>query len=51
MTVWNASSSISSPPELAELLYWVRALLYSWSVPFISSTAFCSERQKQREDG
>lgn len=43
VTVWNASSSMSSPPELAELLYWVRELLYSWSVPFISSTAFGSD--------
>lgn len=42
VTVWKASSSMSSPPELAELLYWARALLYSWSLPFISSTALGS---------
>lgn len=43
---------MSSPPELVELLYWVRVLLYSWSVPFISSTAFGSDRgmEKQGED-
>lgn len=46
VTVWKASSSMSSPPELAELLYWARALLYSWSVPFISSTALGSGRRE-----
>lgn len=46
VTVWKASSSMSSPPELAELLYWPRVLLYSWSVPFISSTALGSGRRE-----
>ena len=38
---------MSSPPELAELLYWVRALLYSWSLPFISSTDMVSGRGEE----
>lgn len=34
---------MSSPPEFAELLYWVAAPPYSWSVPFVSSAAFGSD--------